>query len=222
MGKGEDPDVTGPLGLLLAAFAGAGEVDETTGRVLDAAYEEFALVGIGRTTMEDVARRAGVSRVTVYRHVANKDALVEQVLQREFQRQAISYVTEMQAAETAQDRIVGGYLRTIQALRQNRLLTGLLSVELDQLVSSMAGSAEHVLSMARIFVAHLLRVEQDAGELGPEVDVDVAADLMVRVAVSFILIPSEVVDLDDDEQTQAMVEAFLLPMLGWARAADPA
>ena len=210
------------MALLLQAFAAAEVVDDTTARVLDAAYEEFSLVGIRRTTMEDVARRAGVSRVTVYRHVANKDALVEQVLRREFQRYAMDYVAEMQEADRAVDRIVHGYLRTIQAVRSNPLLSKLLAVELDELVASMAGSAEHVLSLARIFVAHLLRMEQAAGEIADDIDVDVVAELMVRVAVSFVLIPSEVVDLDDEEATLAMVRAFLLPMLGWGGTAMPA
>lgn len=204
-----------PMGLLLQAFAGAEGVDETTARVLDAAYEEFSLVGIRRTTMEDVARRAGVSRVTVYRHVANKEALVEQVLRREFQRQAVQYLTEVQEAESAVDRIVHGYLSTLRAVRSNPLLSKLLDVELDELVASMADSADHVLSLGRIFVAHLLRIEQAAGEISADIDVDVVADLMVRVAVSFVLIPSEVVDLDDEDATRAMVRAFLLPLLGW-------
>lgn len=205
-----------PLAVLAQMVASADVADETTIRILDAAHEEFSLVGIRRTTMEDVARRAGVSRVTVYRHVDNKDALVEQVLRREFQRYVQEHIARMQQAETAVDRIVGGYLATIQEMRRNPLLSGLLSVELDSLVSSMAGSAEHVLAMARLFVAHLLRIEQRAGELADTVDVDVTADVMVRLAVSYVLIPSDVVDLDDDVQTQAVVRGFLLPMLGWA------
>lgn len=216
MGKRDEPGLVDPLAVLTQLLAGAGAADDTTARVLDAAYEEFALVGIQRTTMESVARRAGVSRVTVYRHVANKDALVEEVLRREFQRYAARYLADMQAAESAVERIVGGYLTTIRTIRHNPLLNGLLTVELDALVSSMAGSAEHVLSMARLFIAYLLRTEQSAGEIDAAVDIDVVADLMVRVAVSYILIPSDVVDLDDPDATEAMVRSFLLPMLGWA------
>lgn len=206
----------GPLALLVQAFTDAGASDDTTTKVLDAAYEEFSLVGIARTSMEDVARRAGVSRQTVYRHVANKDALVEAVLQREFQRYAQQYVTDMQSADTAVERVVGGYVRTIQAIRSNPLLTSVLSAELETLVSSMASRAEHVLSMARMFLALILQLERSAGEIDAAVDVDLVADLMVRVAVSYVLIPSEVVDLDDESATEAMARAFLLPLLGWS------
>jgi AcrR family transcriptional regulator len=185
-------------------------------RVLDAAYEQFSLVGIQRSSMEDVARRAGVSRVTVYRHFANKDALVQQVLHREFERYVRRYLEDLEQAETAVDRILGGYVSTLQGIRRNPLLRGLLSVELDALVSSMAGRTDQVLAMARMFIASQLHAEQAAGEIADHIDVDVVADLMTRVAISYVLIPSDVIDLDDDEQTLAMARSFLLPMLGWA------
>jgi AcrR family transcriptional regulator len=211
-----DADVVGPFALLAQAVAAAEPTDPTTLRVLDAAYEEFSLVGIQRTSMEDVARRAQVSRVTVYRHVASKDALVELVLRREFQRHVGQYLAAIEAADTAADRVVEGYLTAIQALRRNPLLSGLLPTELDTLVASMAGSAEHVLAMARLFVAQLLHIERAAGEIADHIDVDVVADLMVRLAVSYILIPSDVVDLDDEDASRAVVRSFLLPILGWS------
>lgn len=68
------------------AVGRADEVDEARARILDAAYDQFCRLGIQRSTMEDVARRAGVSRITVYRRFTTKDALVEQVVRREFRR----------------------------------------------------------------------------------------------------------------------------------------
>lgn len=191
------------------------DADPTTTRVLDAAYELFGRVGIQRTSMEDVARRAGVSRQTVYRHVANRDALVEQVLQREFQRHVRHYLDAIAAAGTPADRVIDGYLTTLQAIRGNPLLRELLPVELDTLVRSMAGRAEHVLGMARLFIAQLLYIERASGGIAQHVDVELVADVMVRLAVSYILLPSDVVDLDDPAATREMLRRLLAPMLGW-------
>ncbi|MFK4155523.1 TetR/AcrR family transcriptional regulator [Streptomyces fungicidicus] len=85
--------LTGPYGapsVLESAFAdvveGADRGDEMSARLLDAAYEQFRRMGVKRSTMTDVARLAGVSRITVHRRFATKDELVEQVVRREFRR----------------------------------------------------------------------------------------------------------------------------------------
>lgn len=216
-------DISGSSAALPVEFAALADAldrvdvaDPTTTRVLDAAYELFGVVGIQRTSMEDVARRAGVSRQTVYRHVANREALVEQVLQREFQRHVRHYLEAIAAADTPSDRVIDGYLTTLQAIRSNPLLLGLLPVELDTLVASMAESAQHVLGLARLFIAQLLYIERSSGGIAEHVDVELVADVMVRLAVSYILIPSDVVDLDDPVATRGMLRRLLGPLLGWS------
>ncbi|HEY8524961.1 MAG TPA: hypothetical protein VIL48_08370 [Acidimicrobiales bacterium] len=57
-----------------------------------------------------------------------------------------------------------------------------------------------------------------AGNVSPEVNVDNVAELMVRVASSFLVIPSHIVDLDDDEQLSELARRFLVPMLNPARS----
>lgn len=215
-GGGPRAGVFDPAAVLASAFGSTATADATTERILDAASQQFSTVGIKRTSMEEVARNAGVSRMTVYRHVANKDDLVEQVLGREFRRYVTDYLASQDPASTPVDRIVGGYLTTLRALRHNPMLQTVLGTELDALVSSMADSAGPVLNLARTFMAMQLRNEQADGAIDGSVDLDVVADVMVRLAVSFVLIPSEVVDLDDDAQADALVRATLLPMLGWS------
>ncbi|MFD0856703.1 TetR/AcrR family transcriptional regulator, partial [Actinomadura adrarensis] len=108
--------------------------DETRARVLDAAYEQFSRFGIQRSTMEDVARRAGVSRITVYRRFATKDALVEQVVRREFRRYFDQFLVEIQQAETVADRVVLGFVSSLRAIRGNPLIGGLMAAEPDLVV----------------------------------------------------------------------------------------
>ena len=46
--------------------------DQITTRILAAALEQAELVGMRRSTMEDVARRSGVGRATLYRRFPPK------------------------------------------------------------------------------------------------------------------------------------------------------
>ncbi|WP_158092035.1 MULTISPECIES: TetR/AcrR family transcriptional regulator [Pseudonocardia] len=67
-------------------------------RVLDAAAELLVRWGYRRVTIEDVARRAGVGKGTVYLHVRTKDALFLTVLLRS-QRRVFADLADRIAAE---------------------------------------------------------------------------------------------------------------------------
>lgn len=47
--------------------------DERVGLILGAAYACFTRHGVRRTTMDDIAREAGMSRAAVYQYVRNKE-----------------------------------------------------------------------------------------------------------------------------------------------------
>jgi TetR/AcrR family transcriptional regulator, repressor for uid operon len=190
------------------------DLDQTRTRILDAAYEQFCRMGIQRSTMEDVARRAGVSRITVYRRFATKDTLVEHVVRREFRRYFDQFLVDIEQAGTVADRVVLGFVSSLRAIRRNPLIGGLMAAEPDLLVPSMINDGGRTLATVRQFVAGQLRREQHANTVSADLDADLVAELMVRVSASFLAIPSHVVDLDDDEQLAAVARQYLVPMLG--------
>jgi AcrR family transcriptional regulator len=189
------------------------DADETRARVLDAAYEQFCRMGIRRSTMEDVARRAGISRITVYRRFATKDELVEHVVRREFRRYFDQFLVDIEQAETVADRVVLGFVSSLRAIRRNPLIGGLMAAEPDLLVPSMVTDGGRTLATVRQFVAGQLRREQRAANVSTDLDADLVAEMMVRVSASFLAIPSHVVDLDDDDTLTAVARQFLVPML---------
>src|SRR5918995_449819 len=97
------------LARALADVAEPIEDEAVTAKLLDAAAEQFRQIGIRRTTMEEVANRAGVARITVYRRFANKDALVEQVVRREFRRYFDQFVLDIADAADAAERVEIGF-----------------------------------------------------------------------------------------------------------------
>ncbi len=209
-----------PESMLERAYADAvdriDDTDELRARILDAAYGQFCRMGIQRSTMEDVARLARVSRITVYRRFATKDALVEHVVRREFRRYFDQFLADIEQAGTVADRVVLGFVSSLRAIRHNALIGGLLATEPDLLMASMVGDGGQTLAVVRQFVAGQLRREQHAGTVSPDLDTDLVAELMVRVSASFLIIPSQVVDIDDDERLAAVARQFLVPMLTYS------
>jgi AcrR family transcriptional regulator len=95
---------------------------------LDSARACILDVGWRRTTLTEVARRAGVSRMTIYRTWADMPTLLGDLMTREW----AGVVTDQVAAAgsaTSLQRLVGGIVGTVRMLRANELFVRI--VELD-------------------------------------------------------------------------------------------
>lgn len=210
-------EIAQPVAMLDRAFSEAVEkvddLNEDRARILDAARDQFCRMGIQRSTMEHVARRAGVSRITVYRRFATKDALVEEVVRREFRRYFDQFLVDITQAETVADRVVLGFVSSLRAVRSNPLMAGVITAEPQLLAPSIMGEDGRTLAVVGRFVAGQLRREQVAGNVAAAIDVDLVAELMVRLTMSMLVTPSSLVDLDDDEQLGALARRYLVPML---------
>ena len=103
--------------------------------LLDAARASIVAVGWRRSTLTDVARRAGVSRMTIYRRWPDMQTLLADLMTREW-----SGVVEDPAAmgltegASVLDRIVGGVGATVSALRDNELFRKILEVDPELLL----------------------------------------------------------------------------------------
>lgn len=74
---------------------------EKRNMILCSASELFLRQGFGQTTMDAVARYAGVSKQTVYSHFANKDELFEACISRTCQEYQLNDITAMTVAQPA-------------------------------------------------------------------------------------------------------------------------
>lgn len=211
---GDDPSTARSLleRAYVDAVEQADEADPVRARLLDAAYEQFSRTGIQRTSMEEVAKRANLSRITLYRRFATKDVLVEQVIHREFRRYFEQYIVDITSAKTVADRIVFGFVSSLRAISRNPLIGGLLESE-PSLLGSIVGDDGRTFAAVREFVAGQLHREQEAGNIAADLDTDLTAELMVRISASFLMVPSQIVDLDDDEQLTAIARRYLVPMV---------
>src|SRR5882757_3437776 len=109
-----------------AVLAQLVDPDEFTSRILRATLEQAKLVGIRRTTMEDVARRSGVGRATLYRRFPTKAVLIDAVVLAEARRFMEGSALAHAQADTIEDSLVYGTVFTVTFLREHSLLRKLL------------------------------------------------------------------------------------------------
>src|SRR3954452_1230807 len=95
------------------------EAREPRDAYLDAARECILDVGWRRTTLTEVARRAGGSRMTIYRTWADMPQLLGDLMTREWGNVFAEMIEAEDRAASPVDRLVGDVLGTVQRLRAN-------------------------------------------------------------------------------------------------------
>lgn len=198
---------------LLARVAGEEpEPDPLRERILDAAREQFTAFGLRRSTIDDVAKRAGVSRVTVYRRLGNKDQLVQECLLREYRRFAAEVDEAVADLPAMEQRLEEGFVVLLRHIRNHPLIGGLMRVEPEFMLPYLTVDSGPAFLMMRTYLADRLRRAQRV-EGRAERDPVPVAELMVRITVSFLLNPVSCFALDDDDQARAFVRRYLTPLL---------
>lgn len=108
-------------------------VPDDEDRLLDAARECVLAVGVRRTTVTDVARRAGMSRMTLYRRFPDLEAVLSALMTREFGRLVAPARAHAEGA-TTRERVVATTVYGARSLAGDPLFTRLLDVDPELLL----------------------------------------------------------------------------------------
>ena len=102
--------------------------------LLDAAMECVLAVGVRRTTLSDVARTAGVSRMTLYRRFPDVRGMLSALITREFGKILTEANEAAHDEPTARDRLVVASVHTIRALASNPLMHAVIERDAELLL----------------------------------------------------------------------------------------
>jgi AcrR family transcriptional regulator len=200
--------------LLALAFDPATPVadDAISERVLDATLALAAASGLGNLTMDDVARRAGVGRMTVYRRFGSRTALIDALAVRECRRCLARIEGAIDPASPADERLAELFTATFAVIREHPLLARLARFEPEFLLRELTRDNSAVFRLVREFLIGVIVEGQRAGELLAG-DPALHAELGLRLGASFVLMPDSVLPLGDDDATRDAIRALLAPLL---------
>lgn len=193
--------------------------DSTAEAILDAAVVEFEQHGFRRVALDDVARRARVSRTTIYRRFANKDELIAAVIERENVVLFAEIADELKHAGPQSNYYVEAFTHAILKFRRHRVLNRMMRDE-PAIVIELAG--QHY-GAAIIRMAEALRVIFPPGfaERIGEQTVNELADTILRYAAMVLLLPSAQ-PLESADEIRAFATQHFLPSLPAALRSVPA
>ncbi|MFC5754498.1 TetR/AcrR family transcriptional regulator [Actinomadura rugatobispora] len=190
--------------------AGSGDEDRRDA-VLDAARDCVLAVGVRRTTLTDVARRAGVSRMTLYRRWPDVRSLVGDLMTREW----LATATAAQPPEDAgpvRPRMVEGLVAGVRAFRAHPLLRKIVEVDPELLlpyVLERCGTSQ--LAFLEMFERTLRAGHQD-GSIRPG-HPERQARALLLVVQSFALSARTMTDAADPELRDDAFDAELAHIL---------
>ena len=181
-------------------------------RLLDSAEACVERFGPSKTSMEDVARAAGVSRATVYRYFDNRDDVLGAVASRqaaEVAAEALGYLAERY--DNMSDWIVEGLLFSLREIPKRPAFAALTGT-LDTRSSSrlLLGSA----GLIQIGVSVLRPMFDQAAKQGllrEGLDPDMMIEWMLRILWTYLNAPSQVAP--DEDGMRELFHMMLIPAL---------
>jgi AcrR family transcriptional regulator len=176
-----------------------------TDRILDAAWDRFTAAGIAATTMQQIAEGAGISRVWLYQHFENRDAVVRALIRRETRR-FLSGLAGALHEEADRDQLIGdAAVYTVGFLRGHELLDRILQSEPQTILPFLTVDGGPLLSMAADWAEAFLSARTTVNDSNRRS----IAELLVRLVASIVLTPHVSLDLNEDAVVRRLAVALV-------------
>jgi AcrR family transcriptional regulator len=192
--------------------------------ILDAAADQVAEVGLRRTTLTDVARRAGVSRMTVYREYGDADTLFRALLTREITDLIAGVDADVAGLTTARARLVHAAGLIVERMTTHTVFRRVLELDpelLLPLVVDRLGSGQR-LGMAKI--AGAIKEGYADGSIRT-LNAD-AASYVIQLTVQSFLFSARITEHESDPSSivaelRAMLDRYVAPVMAAPGTAAP-
>lgn len=151
-------------------------------QILAAAVDTAAAHGLARLSVGDVAKRAGLSRQTIYRHFPSKDALISATVGHETAGLIGQVVVANSALDDPREALAAAFATALRAAREHPLLDRLLRTEPEALLPLLTTDGGPAMNQVRSVVESVIGARQ------PDVDpvqLRRFADIVTRLLVSY-------------------------------------
>jgi AcrR family transcriptional regulator len=176
-------------------------------RIIDATLGCLARYGTAKTTVDDIARRAGVSRATVYRAFpGGRDEILSAVVDTEMARLFSALGVCLGEASNLTDALVVGIVEASSRIRNHAALAYLVANEPEVVLGHLAfDESDRLLTTASRFTAPFLARWMTPDEAGR------VAEWATRIVLSYAIAPSAGTDLTDEVAARRLVTTFVIP-----------
>lgn len=185
---------------------------ESRQKILDCARELYIEFGLRRTSMDDVAKRVGIGRATLYRRFSDKDQLFQAVILREIQQDIERIEKHIQGIENHLDGLKEAFTMAVLSINGNPLLGRLLVTEPEQILPFLTAKFDNVMGFATQYLGGQIAKAQEKGDI-KKLHANTTAEMILRLVQSLMLSPGGLIDPANEESVREFAEGWLQPLL---------
>lgn len=170
------------------------DLPTTRDRILEAGIEAASIHGITRLTVGDVAKRAGVSRPTLYKHFRSKEDLVAAAVAREADVMVLAVVDAVAPIDDPRLALEAAIAAVLRITRDHPLLDRVIRTEPEALLPLLVADDGPVITRVRAAIDVVLAQRfEEVDDLHRRRFADLVGRLLVSFAVNAPDDPPEVV-----------------------------
>ncbi len=181
-------------------------MDDTRQRILEATYACVARWGLAKTTIEDAAKEAKVSRATVYRTFpGGRDELIDAVVAWATLEFFARLYERVHGAASLEEVMERGIMFAHRSIVEHEVLQRVMQTEPEKLLPALTFESNRI----RRGIADFLVPFLEQRGVADGVDLKESADFLARMVLSYMSSPGRW-DLDDPVQVARLVRSELL------------
>lgn len=184
--------------------------DRVEDKIIDATIKCFRRFGINKTSMDDIAKAARLSRPTIYRYFPSRNHLAVEVLVREVRDHTRLVVPLLKEHRYPPRAMVEGIVFAIATAKEHPYTSIIVSDEGAELLAKVAGSDEATLAaMSELWLPSLTRW-RESGYLRSELKMD---DVLLWITLYMHTSLGKSFVKMTEERMRRMIETLVVPAI---------
>jgi AcrR family transcriptional regulator len=192
---------------MMSQASALSQATDTRELIVESAFACFGKEGLQKATIVDIAKRAGISRSTIYEYFSDKAAIVEACAEHASQRFYLEMTKAMDRGGTLEDKLCSAAVFVTQA---RQVLASEKYFDEDAISLLLTKDAAVLLRECVDFFAPHLSAAKLTGEVRKDLDVEAAGEWFARILFSLFSTPSSRLDMDDPEVAAEFVRAHVV------------
>jgi AcrR family transcriptional regulator len=183
------------------------QATDTRELIVESAYACFGKHGLQKATIVDIAKRAGVSRSTIYEYFRDKAAILEACAEHASERFYREMSKAMVRGSSLEDKLSRAAVFVTQA---RRAIASERYFDEEAVSLLLTKDAAVLLRDCVDFLAPHLAAARLTGEVRKDLDIQSAGEWFARILFSLFSTPSSTLDMDNPDVVADFVRAHLV------------